>query len=452
GVRWEGDGPPHDRNGLPLRTVRGMDDPATLELAPAGSPLWPTERTNFAPRLGIGYQLRSNPGWETQLRGNLGLFYGLSSSAASRVALGAPYLVSRPLGASSYPIATAQATPPASELSVPYSLLYAFPQDFHAPRVLEWNAGVEQHLGPHWMGIAEYVGSTGDRLLHRELLLPSEGLNPQFSIIELINNRSKSNYNALQMRLARAFGSGVRIWGTYTFSHSLDISSSLAHPMPFYLTYNPELDYGNSDFDVSHSLAIVATYTSKANFDWTWLRRTLTDWSIASSLRARTGMPINVMTGSDLIDLGYTKSDYRRPDRILGQSFWTRGAQYPGGRALNPAAFQANTTVLQGTLARNAVRGFGVWQEDLSLTRTLPLRENLRLGLRMDVFNLFNHPSFGDPGTQYTTTNLLTSPTFGVSSATLARSLGHGGADGGYNPAYQIGGERAIQLAAQIKF
>jgi hypothetical protein len=56
------------------------------------------------------------------------------------------------------------------------------------------------------------------------------------------------------------------------------------------------------------------------------------------------------------------------------------------------------------------------------------------------VFNMFNHPNFGPPQ------NNSTSALFGHSMQTLASSLGSGFANGGFNPLYQIGGPRSIQL------
>jgi hypothetical protein len=68
------------------------------------------------------------------------------------------------------------------------------------------------------------------------------------------------------------------------------------------------------------------------------------------------------------------------------------------------------------------------------------------LSIRAECFNIFNHPSFGNPN------NTLSSPLFGRSTQTLASSLGPGGATGGFNPLYQIGGPRSIQLAAKLQF
>jgi len=70
-----------------------------------------------------------------------------------------------------------------------------------------------------------------------------------------------------------------------------------------------------------------------------------------------------------------------------------------------------------------------------------------KLGLRFrsEFFNIFNHPNFGNPN------NMLTSPLFGYSTQTLANSLASGGANGGFNPLYQIGGPRSIQLALKLQ-
>jgi hypothetical protein len=68
------------------------------------------------------------------------------------------------------------------------------------------------------------------------------------------------------------------------------------------------------------------------------------------------------------------------------------------------------------------------------------------MGLRFrgEFFNILNHPNFGNPN------NTLTSPLFGRSTQT--RGLGSGGANGGFNPLYQIGGPRSIQLALKLQF
>jgi hypothetical protein len=69
--------------------------------------------------------------------------------------------------------------------------------------------------------------------------------------------------------------------------------------------------------------------------------------------------------------------------------------------------------------------------------------ERLKLQLRGEAFNLFNHPNFSDP------TNNITSGLFGESTSMLNRGLSLGG---GLNPLYQIGGPRSMQFAMKVSF
>lgn len=451
GVRWESDATPRSSSALPLRTVRNLDQPSSLTLAPISALLWNADQLDFAPRVGAAYQFSRAPGWETQLRGSFGVFYGLASSAASRVAQGAPYLTTTTFTNTSFPLTSAQAAPAPASLSTPYSLLYGFPDDLHAPRVTEWNAGVEQRLSGQMMMMMNYVGSSGTRLLHREVLLPSEGLNPNFTMIEVVNNHARSSYQSLQVQFERTFGTGPKIWSTYTLSKSMDTVSNLAHPAPYYLTYDPATDYGPSDFDVRHNFSTAITLPLPAPRQRV-AKAVIGAWSVTGLTYLSSAMPINVLTGTDPINLTYTKSYYQRPNHRPGVPLYLLGKQYPGGRALNPAAYSAVTDSFQGDLGRNALRGFGMFQQDLSVERDLRFRDGFSAQLRAEVLNLTNHPNFGNPGTGSTTTNVLNATGFGMSSMSLAQSLGTGGADGGFNPIYQTGGPRAIQLVLRLNF
>jgi hypothetical protein len=71
--------------------------------------------------------------------------------------------------------------------------------------------------------------------------------------------------------------------------------------------------------------------------------------------------------------------------------------------------------------------------------RNFRFTDTMNLRFRSEFFNILNHPNFANP------TNSPTSALFGRSTQTLANSLGTGGASGGFNPLYQIGGPRSIQ-------
>jgi len=131
-----------------------------------------------------------------------------------------------------------------------------------------------------------------------------------------------------------------------------------------------------------------------------------------------------------------------------------------------PRSLQGGLESLQGRIERDSNRDRFQWamrlqqrsdrsgrlhavfglQGDLGVQRIFRLSERTGLRFRGEFFNLLNHPSFGSP------TNLLTSALFGRCTETLANALGMGGQNGGFNPLYQIGGQRSIQLAMKLQF
>jgi hypothetical protein len=123
------------------------------------------------------------------------------------------------------------------------------------------------------------------------------------------------------------------------------------------------------------------------------------------------------------------------------------------GKVINPAAFTTPVpATAQGDLGRNALRGFGATQWDMTLRRQFQFTERLSLHARADFFNILNHPNFGNPNNFLDSSPGAANPLFGQSTMMLANSLGSGGQSGGLNPLYQIGGPRSIQLALKLQF
>jgi hypothetical protein len=136
---------------------------------------------------------------------------------------------------------------------------------------------------------------------------------------------------------------------------------------------------------------------------------------------------------------------YPRPNVVAGKRLVLYGSQYPGDKILNVAAFTAPPTGQQGDFGRNVLRGFGAAQADVAFQRQFHFTEKLVLRFRGEFFNLFNHPNFGPPDDN------ITDALFGQSTQTLASSLA-GTDNAGFNPPYQIGGPRSIQLALKLQF
>jgi hypothetical protein len=138
-----------------------------------------------------------------------------------------------------------------------------------------------------------------------------------------------------------------------------------------------------------------------------------------------------------------------KPDRLAGAPLYVEDTSAPGGRRFNTEPSPTRADCLgaacapigtNGDFGRNVFRGFGAWQVDLALRRSLGVGAGARLTFSAEIFNLFNHPNFGQPDGDFT------SPTYGSATSMLNRSLG------GLDPLYQIGGPRSIQLGARVVF
>jgi hypothetical protein len=87
-----------------------------------------------------------------------------------------------------------------------------------------------------------------------------------------------------------------------------------------------------------------------------------------------------------------------------------------------------------------------MWQSDCSAGRSFALRDKLRLAIRAEAYNVFNHPQFADP------MPYLSNPMFGQSGSSLNLMMGSGSPTSGQSPAFQMGGPRSLQLSLRLGF
>lgn len=444
GLRWDINPPLKGKNSAndPF-TVTGLNDPATLALAPRGTPLYQTTYGNVAPRVGVAYQLREGSSWGTVLRGGFGTFYDLGQGSLGGASSYFPYLAENFLSQVAFPLTPQNAAPPALSTSPPLSvtLIVADPH-LKLPRTYQWNVALEQSLGSRQSVSLTYIGANGRDLLRVTQLI---NFNQDFPFVSLTSNTARSYYDALQLKFQRELSRGLQALASYTFSHSIDNASTDAFAnylnTPGGGSYQ-NLDKGDSDFDIRHSFTAGVTYSIPTPGSNKFVRAALGGWSVDTFILARSAPPVDLMAA--FYEAGGV-AIYPRPDVNPGVPLEMFGRQYPGGKIFNSAAF-SEPQGQQGDFGRNVLRGFGATQFDVGLQRQFHFTENVGLRFRAEFFNIFNHPNFGSPD------NDLTSPLFGYSKQTLASSLGSGGANGGFNPLYQIGGPRSIQLALKLQF
>ena len=314
------------------------------------------------------------------------------------------------------------------------------------PYTLQYNASIEQAFGANNTVSISYVGARGERLGRVESLRNST---TRVRRLDLVTNGGFSNYNALQAQYQRRLTRGFQAILSYTFAKSLDnVSDESQNNLQLPNTnFNPQLDYAPSIFDVRHAFNSAVSYEIPSLFENSLARKIFGGFGIDAIFRARTATPINLVTGANNI-FSVGLATIVRPDLVPGQPLYVEDETAPGGRRFNPAAFNRAAPLAQGrqgTLARNALRGFPAQQLDLSLRRQFNLTERLNLLLRVDGFNVFNTPNFANPS-NVIPSNFMTSTTFGRATRTLSSGLG------GLSSLYQIGGPRSFQLSAKLRF
>lgn len=399
----------------------------------------------------MAYQLSQKQGRETVLRGGFGLFYDLgNTSLIDNLSFSFPFVRRRILTNVPFPLTPAQLAPPTISPGAPPDFLTTSDPNLKLPLTYQWNLALEQSLGADQTVSASYVAAIGRRLLRQETLVNP---NPNFGRVTIAKNTGSSDYHAMQLQYQRRLSKGLQALASYTWSHSIDTGSNDSFSFAPTEQINPRQERGASDFDVRHAFSAAITYNLPTPSVGRVGKAIFGNWSVDTIFRARSATPVNVVTGTAIFGV----TNVLRPDLVIGIPLYLDDSFAAGGRrrinnTVDPnrpgckGPFCPPSAGRQGSLGRNALRGFSVNQVDFTLRRQFNLAERVKLQFRVEFFNLFNHPNFGDP------VNNFSSGLFGLSTQMLGRSLGAGGQSGGFNPLYQVGGPRSIQLALKLQF
>jgi Carboxypeptidase regulatory-like domain len=239
---------------------------------------------------------------------------------------------------------------------------------------------------------------------------------------ESYNAAGISAYNALQSHVEKRMSHGLQVGFSYTYSHALDEQSALGL---FYNGNNPlnlRGGYGSSDFDRTHVFNFNYVYRlPKFAGDSSMEGKFTNGWAIEGLAIYQSGQPFSVIDYSGAIgSVFYGVSDgITNPIVPLGNGCTPGSAvaghngATPGQPALNPSCFtlpllapgalngaiptndpyETNFTTGQRNIFRQA------WQRrmDVSIVKLTKLNERFLVKYSLDVFNVFNTPSFDVP-------------------------------------------------------
>ncbi len=245
----------------------------------------------------------------------------------------------------------------------------------------------------------------------------------------LLDSGGNANYHSLQVKISRRLQHGLQLQGAYTWSHSIDDANDPIRPGGGGLAFvrnplNPGQDRGNSDHDIRHVGVISYIWEmpfgrGKPIANHGIVGRVLEGFQLSGIVTLQSGRAFDVVGTRDSQRVGRVS----RPD-VNGDPFASSTATFPTATKVffsNPAAFSNPAFDRAGFLGRNFFHGPAFANTDASLSKTTKLTERLGLELRVEVYNLLNHPNFATPGDPDLQGNALATPLFGVITKQIGR-------------------------------
>jgi hypothetical protein len=281
----------------------------------------------------------------------------------------------------------------------------------HTPYVEEYELNLQRQLDRNTSLEVGYLGTQGhhlQRYVYFNAAAPGPGpqlsreASPNFNNtvenIDIVN----SNYNSLSAKVTRRMSSGFTFLLGYTYSKSIDDGSGLrtlgTDQIGAQNSYCVSCERGLSIFDQKHRFVASTLYRLPFGKGHALLNGRVANalaggWELGVIWSMATGSPVDIMDGQDRSNTGSSSMD--RPNAVAGQAAQLSN---PTPRAwFNVQAFALQSQYTFGNLGRNTVIGPPLFSVDSSIKKDMTLNERLKLQLRLDAFNSFNHPNFGSP-------------------------------------------------------
>lgn len=411
GLRYETYSTPKEVNG---KAASFPGDIYTSTGPSIGSPLFRNpSRRNLAPRAGFSYALGSTG--RTVVRAGAGIFYDLIGSRELIIAgvRMPPFFRRASMNRPAFPniLEAAAASKPETNLDLldyhlvqPYTLQYQLQIEHRLAGGLASQLGYAASRGVHLMGFIPEVNPNRPQILPSgELFFPEtlNRLNPAFGTIAMRRSQFDSSYHSLQASLTGPAARRLRFQLKYAWSKSLDnCSSSIytdfvnASGVP--TMFNYRANRGRSDFDMRHVLA--------GNFSWTlpapaagFAKSALGGWELHVTLQAQSGTPFNPTVGFDRARLSGTRTNDLSQRPVLLRPSGEGIIVGDPRRWFDPEAFGLPPAGMLGNLGRNTLEGPGLAAIDAAAHKKFRLSERFTAVLRLECFNLTNHPNFQIP-------------------------------------------------------
>ena len=511
GVGWQDNTPQNDiyNGGVAVNAFRPGAQSTVYPTAPEGL-LFPGDAgiststygnplTHFGPRLGFAWSPDQARKWS--VRGGFGIYYNQLEEEITLQNLQSPPFSLTDFGILDVGGTSGFATPftdIATGISIPNKYpftppkrgdktvnfgffepmtLKVFDPKLTTPTAYNYNFTVQRELPAATILQVGYVGHQGRHLSQRYELNPAgqaPGVNPVcaadpncgygtlgfaepgtfrydptvFASVGVQATDANSNYNALQIALTKKTTHGLDFQSSYTWSHSLDTTSSLENVGRGSSTPNPwnlHATYGDSGYDARQRFVISYGYAipSIRQFDsfQSVPSRLVEGWRLAGTTTFQTGFPIGLSDSSfnSLTCWAYSSYGCSERPNLVGSvkllnprtANLTNTTHGPSTRVrsnywFDPNSFAPETRGVIGSSGENFFHGPGLNNWTMGLYKDTKISETTKIELRFEFFNIFNHTQFTTVGGD-------------INSSTFGR------ATGARDP-------RIVQLAAKFVF
>ena len=389
-----------------------------------GGSLQDTRYAGVAPRLGFAWSPK--PGWS--VRGGYGMFNIMNGENTFGPNIGLGWT------ASGFLTNTDQVTPifrlqdglpnvviPSDTTRTPAMLngqnLTYLPRTTPLTFIHQYQVGVQHELPGRILFDAAYVGTKGVNLgFGRDMnQVPASALGPgnaqlrrpypQFATITELNFDGWSNYNSLQVMVKKQMSHGFSFSSSYTFSKALDTGAGAGWGGTTSVgvwqnAYAPQLNYALSSLDVTHLFNGGIVWTVPVGKGRKLLDHggvvdaIIGGWQISNLWQLHTGNPFTPAVGTS--NLSGALSGNWLPNRLGNGTV----ANPTIAKWFDTSAFAIPAQYTFGNSGRNILRGPGFADLDMTLSKNFKLpipREGTTLQLRLDSYDVLNHPNFSQP-------------------------------------------------------
>ncbi|MBZ5577309.1 MAG: TonB-dependent receptor [Acidobacteriia bacterium] len=352
--------------------------------------------------------------------------------------------------------------------------------NFQPTYVNQWNLSIQRQIGQNWLLSANYLGtstihfvsgenlnasvlvpntagtplgtcpkgvvvgcnSTGNANQRRPLYLQNSALGQYYSNVGIADDGGTASYEGLYLSAQKRLSHGVTVQANYTWSHCIsdpwNQNPTAAGVAPPGARRQWRSNCIGSDLRQLFSLNAVATtpkFSSRA------LRLVASDWQVAPIMTIKSAQFFSVLAGPDRA----LTTVPGQPAQLLSASPYA--AKQTVDQWLNPSAFGQPDLGTYGNLGLNNLKGPGVFQLNMSLSRTFPVAEHKSFQLRGEAFNLPNHLNPFTPGI-----TPINGTLFGGQQNQNAPNFGQITSDISGNNGLLPGDYRVIQFALKFVF